>query len=145
MFSSPSSKRLLLAFLVGPLAAPVAYVVGTLAVEFVARGGSMKALSTLDLVIGVFTLGAPCAYVATLVAGVPTYFVLRRIGLLTRWTIWLAGSAIGAAGALLLAPYLRGDLFSIRFPWWVAALLGLVSAEVFWQMTRVRVPGGESR
>jgi hypothetical protein len=70
--------------------------------------------------------------------------VLRRTGLLNRWTIWLAGSAIGAAGALLLAPYLRGDLFSIRFPWWVAALLGLVSAEVFWQITQVRIPGGES-
>jgi hypothetical protein len=57
--------------------------------------------------------------------------------MLSRWTIWLAGAVIGAAGALALAPYLRGDFLSIRFPWWVAALLGLASAEVFWRMQRV--------
>ena len=134
MSSSPGPKRLLLAFLAAPLAAPLAYVVGTLAVGLFTRGATFKALSTLDLLIGVFSLGAPCAYVAALVAGIPMYFLLRRLGLLTRWTVWLAGAAIGAAGALALDPYLRGDLFSIRFPWWVAALLGLVSAEVFWRI-----------
>jgi len=142
MSSSPSPKRLLLAFVVAPLAAPVAYVVGTLAVEFFRRGYTLKAFSALDLVIGTFTLGAPCAYVAALVLGAPTYFVLRRLGLLSRWTLWFAGAAIGAAGAFALAPYLRGDLFSIRFPWWVAALLGLVSAEVFWQVLTVPQPAG---
>jgi hypothetical protein len=141
MSSPPGPKRLLLAFLVAPLAAPVVYVLGTLTVEMLRRGKAPSALSTLDLLIGVFTLGAPCAYVATLVAGVPMYFLLRRLGLLTRWTVWLAGAAIGAAGALALAPYLRGDPFSIRFPWWVAALLGLASAEVFWRMRSVPVPG----
>jgi len=141
MSSSPSPKRLLLAFLVAPLAAPVAYVVGTLTIELFRRGKAPSALSTLDLLIGVFALGAPCAYVAALVAGAPLYFVLQRLGLLTRWTAWLAGAAIGAAGALALQPYLRGDLFSIRFPWWVAALLGLASAEVFWWVRRVPLPG----
>ena len=144
MSSPPSPKRLLLAFLVAPLAAPVAYVLGTLVVELFRRGKAPSALSTLDLLIGVFTLGAPCAYVAALVAGAPIYFVLRRLGLLSRVTVWLGGAAIGAAGALTLAPYLRGDPFSIRFPWWVAALLGLASAEVFWRMQSVPVPG-ESR
>ena len=144
MSSPPSPKRLLVAFLVAPLAAPVAYVLGTLVVELFRRGKAPSALSTLDLLIGVFTLGAPCAYVAALVAGAPIYFVLRRLGLLSRVTVWLGGAAIGAAGALTLAPYLRGDPFSIRFPWWVAALLGLASAEVFWRMQSVPVPG-ESR
>jgi hypothetical protein len=144
MSSPPSPKRLLLAFLVAPLAAPVAYVLGTLMVELFRRGKAPSALSILDLLIGVFTLGAPCAYVAALVAGAPIYFLLRRLGLLSRMTVWLGGAAIGAAGALALAPYLRGELFSIRFPWWVAALLGLASAEVFWRMQSVPVPG-ESR
>lgn len=141
MSSPPSPKRLLLAFLVAPLAAPVAYVLGTLMVELFRRRKAPSALSILDLLIGVFTLGAPCAYVAALVAGAPIYFVLRRLGLLSRMTVWLGGAAIGAAGALALAPYLRGELFSIRFPWWVAALLGLASAEVFWRMQSVPVPG----
>lgn len=140
MSSSPGKKRLLLAFLVAPLAAPVAYVIGTLAIGLFTRGATVKALAALDLVIGVFTLGAPCAYAAALVLGVPTFFLLRRTGLLSHWTILFAGAAIGAAGALALAPYLRGDLFSIRFPWWVAALLGLSSAEVFWRMLHVTFP-----
>jgi hypothetical protein len=137
MFSSPSRKALLAAFLVAPLAAPVAYVLGTLLIGFFMPGAAFTVRSSLDLIIGVFTLGAPCAYAAALVLGVPTYFLLRRAGLLSRWTIWLAGAVIGAAGALALAPYLRGDFLSIRFPWWVAALLGLASAEVFWRMQRV--------
>ena len=61
MSSPPGSKRLLLAFLVAPLAAPIAYILGTLAVELVVRDRSLSLLSTLDLLIGVFTLGAPCA------------------------------------------------------------------------------------
>jgi hypothetical protein len=141
MSSSPSRSRLLLAFLIAPLGAPVAFVVGTFVVELFRRGTPMSAFAVLDLVIGVFTLGAPCAYVAAIVVGAPTYFVLRRLGLLNRWTVWLGGAAIGAAGAAVLAPYLRGDLFSIIFPWWVAALLGLVSAELFWRLQATRAPG----
>jgi hypothetical protein len=140
MFSSPGAKRLLLAFLVAPLAAPVAYVVGTLCVELLRRGGALSARSVLDLLAGVFTLGAPSAYAAALVLGVPTYFLLRWSGVLSRWTLWIAGAAIGAAGALALEPYLRGGFLSIRFPWWVAALLGLASAEVFWRILRVTLP-----
>jgi len=142
MFSSSGSKRLLIAFLVAPLAAPVAYVLGTLAVEAFRRGSALSGRAVLDLLIGVFTLGAPSAYFAALVAGVPTYFVLRRLRLLTRRMVWLGGAAIGAAGALVLAPYLHGDLFSIRFPWWTAALLGVVSAEVFWRVRGGTTMGG---
>lgn len=137
MFSSPSAKRLLVAFLVAPLAAPVAYVVGTIVVELVRRDSALSARSVLDLLIGVFTLGAPTAYAAALVLGVPAYFLLRWSGLLSRWTLWIAGAAIGAAGALVLEPYLRGGFLIIRFPWWVAALLGVVSAEVFWRIKHV--------
>jgi len=134
MTDSSARKRLLLAFLVAPLAAPVAYILGAIVVGLIVRGSWMSSRALQDLFIGVFTLGGPTAYVAAIVAGVPTFFLLRSLGLVYRWTLWLAGAAIGAAGALVLAPYLRGDLFSIRFPWWVAALLGVASAEVFWRV-----------
>lgn len=144
MFSSPRGKRLLAAFLVAPLAAPIAYVLGTLVVEALRRDSGLSRRAALDLVIGVFTLGAPSAYFAAWVAGIPSYFVLRRFGMLARWTVWLGGAVIGAAGALVLAPYLHGALFSIRFPWWTAALLGIVSAEVFWRILG-RTATGASR
>jgi hypothetical protein len=134
MTDASARKRLLLAFLIAPLAAPVAYIVGAIVVGLIVRGSWMSTRALLDLFIGVFTLGGPTAYVAAFVVGVPTYILLRRLGLVRRWTLWFAGAAIGAAGALALAPYLRTDLFSIRFPWWVAALLGVASAEVFWRV-----------
>jgi hypothetical protein len=133
MTSPPTGRRLLLAFLVAPLAAPVAYVLATLAVQLIGSGAA-SVQSALDLVIGVFVLGAPTAYAAAFLVGLPTYFVLRKLGLVTRWTLWLAGAAIGAAGAATLTPWLRGAPFSIDFPWWTGALLGLVSAEVFWRV-----------
>ena len=133
MTSPPTGRRLLLAFLVAPLAAPVAYVLATLAVQLFGSGAA-SVQSALDLVIGVFVLGAPTAYAAALLVGVPTYVVLRKLGLVRRWTLWLAGAAIGAAGAATLTPWLRGAPFSIDFPWWTGALLGFVSAEVFWRV-----------
>ena len=134
MTSPPTGRRALLAFLVAPLAAPVAYVLGTVAIEVLRSGSVPSTRSVLDLVIGVFVLGAPTAYAAALVAGVPTYLVLRKLGRVNRWSLWAGGAAIGAVGALTLTPWLRGGLFSIEFPWWTGALLGLVSAEVFWRV-----------
>ena len=137
-----ANRRLLLAFVLAPLAAPVAYVVGTLVVApFTGRGSPPSGRAVFDLVIGVFAVGAPTAYAAALGVGAPTYFVLRALGFVRRWTLWLAGAVIGAGGALVLAPYLRGDLFSILFPWWTGALLGLVSAEVFWRILGGVPPG----
>lgn len=134
MTSPPTGRRLLLAFLVAPLAAPIAYVLASVVVQALTSGSVPSAQSVLDLVIGVFVLGAPTAYLAALVAGVPTYLVLGRLGLVSRWALWLAGGAIGAAGAATLTPWLRGAPFSIDFPWWTGALLGVVSAEVFWRV-----------
>ena len=136
MTSPPAGRRALLAFLVAPMAAPVAYVLATLAVQVLGSGSPPTTRSALDLVIGVFVLGAPTAYAAAVVAGVPTYLALRKLGRVNRWALWAGGAAIGAIGALTLTPWLRGGLFSIDFPWWTGALLGLVSAEVFWRVLR---------
>jgi hypothetical protein len=84
-----------------------------------------------DLVIAVAWIGVPIAYAAMLGGGAPAYFLLRRFGVVAAWTLWLAGAVIGVVVAWLIRPSLRGDLFSIPFPWWVGALLGVVSAEAF--------------
>jgi hypothetical protein len=132
------SGRPLRAFLLAPLAAPIACAAALL-VDTIVRGmvgneSPPSVGSALELVMVVGMVGAPLAYGAALLIGAPLYVVLRRSGFLTRWTVWLGAAVIGAIVAQLLQPHLRGDLFAVPFPWWVGAALALVSAEVFWRL-----------
>jgi hypothetical protein len=122
---------LLRALLLAPLAAPAAYATIILGAELFASRSMPSVASMFQVVLGVFALGGTLAYGATALVGLPLFLVLRRFGLVSRLTVWLAAAVIGSAVALLLAPSLRGDLFSIRFHWWTGALLGVLSAEVF--------------
>ena len=134
MTSPPTGRRLLLAFLIAPLAAPTAFVLTALAVEMMGSSSTPSVRAAFSLAFAVFAVGAPVAFVATLVAGAPTYFALLTLGLVRRWTVWLGAAAIGAGVAMALSPRLAGDLFSVELPWWAGALLGMVSAEVFWRV-----------
>jgi hypothetical protein len=124
------------AFLVAPLVAPITCAAALVLGELVSQGSIPSARSAFSLVLGVFAVGAPLAYAAALVAGWPVYALLRRFGAVHRWTMWLGGAAIGAGVALLLAPLLRGELFSIPFPWWAGGLLGVATAETFWRIVQ---------
>ena len=126
------------AFAIAPLAAPAAYA-GALLLVTVARAAlgrdSLPSLGALvDLLRGVAALGIPVAYVAALAAGGPAVLVLCRLGVLRPVPLAVVGAGIGVAVALLLAPLLRGELFSIPFPWWAGGLLGLASAAAFWSL-----------
>jgi hypothetical protein len=134
MTSSPTGRRLLLAFLVAPLAAPAAFVLTAVVFELVGSSATPSVQSVFSLALGVFAVGAPLAYGATLAVGAPTYFALLALGLVRRWTVWFGAAAIGAVVAMILSPHLAGDLFSIKLPWWAGALLGVVSAEAFWRL-----------
>ena len=46
----------------------------------------------------------------------------------------VVGGCVGCIVSFGLAPYLRGELFSILFPWWAGSLLGITSAEVCWRL-----------
>jgi hypothetical protein len=132
---APSGRRLLGAFLIAPLTAPAAYAAFLVAMMLarVALGSaSSSSLGGIgELVLAVAALGVPLAYGAAFLAGAPIYFVLRHRGVVAPQTLWIVGAMIGAAVALLLAPRLRGDPISIRFPWWAGSLLGVLSADVF--------------
>ena len=128
---SPHGLRLLVAFLLAPLTAPLAFSVVVVFVALFGPHASPSFGASLDLVLAVFAVGAPLAYAAALLAGGPVYLALRMLGLVQRVPLWIAGAAIGAVVGVVLAPHLRGDLFAIRFPWWAGALLGVVSAESF--------------
>ena len=126
------------ACLIAPLAAPVACVVALLDVSVanaVFRQASLPTpAAAFDVVIGVFAVGTPLAYAAALLVGLPAVLILRRGGLLSRWTLWAVGGCLGTVVSFGSAPYLRGELFSIPFPWWAGSLLGITSAEACWRL-----------
>ena len=138
MMDGASRPRTVRAFALSPLAAPVtcavALVADTLVRAMVGATSMPSARSVLDLLLAVGTIGVPLAYGAALVGGVPLFFILRRLALVTRWTLWIGAAIIGAALAFVIESQLRGDLFSIPFPWWVGAAIGIVTAEVFWRL-----------
>ncbi len=104
--------------------------------EMFGSGGSVTVKSLFMLVAMVAAVGAPIAYGAMLVVGAPAFLLLRRANVLSRASLLAVGGATGIAVAIVIAPQLRGELFSIPFPWWAGALIGAVSAEAFWRLVR---------
>jgi hypothetical protein len=98
--------------------------------------------SAIELSLVVAAIGVPVAYAAAILGAVPVYVMLRRLGAVSPLTLWVSGAAIGSVVAVLLAPQLKSELFSIPFPLWAGALLGLLCAEVF---RRLLTAGGTER
>jgi hypothetical protein len=142
---NPAWRRLILAFLIAPVVAPAAYaaaLVALIAGQAVFGSASLSSIGGAgEIVAVVAAIGVPVAYAAALFLGAPIYLLLRRSGRATPSMLWSAGAAIGAAVAALLAPRLRGELFSIRFPLWAGILLGILSAEVFRRLLLPRNSG----
>lgn len=118
--------RVLLGFVVAPLAAPIALDLMT-SVEGVASG----ATPTLGVLGALFLVGfmAPYAYLAMLVVGLPAYVLLRRYAALRLEYLLLAGAVAAAffAPTDTTAPARAMILF-------VAA--GAASGLVFWLFVR---------
>src|SRR3954447_19425910 len=108
-------RRLFWATFIAPLAAPAGYVLGAVAIELGDMSNHRGLSSLFNLALPVFIVGAPVAYGATLVGGLPAYLLLRHGGWQGRRALWAAGAAIGAAVAVIMAPGLRGGLFSVPF------------------------------
>ena len=130
-------KPAIRAFLVAPLAAPALYWI----IAFISAAADPnrrgQALGSPFAGFGfVFVFGGLISYVVMLIAGVPAYLLLRRAGILGLWPLLAAGVAIGVASAFALAPYLRGELFSIPLSPLHGAALGAAVAAVFWALTR---------
>jgi hypothetical protein len=86
-------KRVILGFVIAPLAAPLAFDVMT-GIESLGRSAN----PSLGVLGAVFLVGymTPYAYLATLLIGVPAYLLLRRYGTLSLWEMLLVGAATSA-------------------------------------------------
>jgi hypothetical protein len=115
--------RVILALLLSPLMTPLIFLV----VVFSRRG----VMSPLSLVLAVFALYAPFAYLATAVLGIPAFLMFRYLGWKNAFAFILGGMIIGFATALIVFQFftdwsvLRGD-----YVW--CAVAGGSSAFVFW-------------
>lgn len=128
-------KPVIRAFLVAPLTAPALYWI----IAFIGavtdsnrRGQALG--SPFAGIAFVFVFGGLIAYAVMLLAGVPTYLLLRRAGILGLASLLIAGVCIGVASAFALAPHLRGELFSIPLSPLHGAALGAAVAAVFWAL-----------
>ncbi len=135
-----STRRLIVASLVAPLATPLLYWLGLVA-GMVADPGKRNSLpeSALTLLPLVFYAAAPTAYAAT-VAALGLLWLVRRFGALTFYRTGLVGALVGTLTAAILQPGLRGELFSIPLPPWVGALLGAASAALWWWLAIRKAP-----
>lgn len=130
-----ASRRLLRATAIAPLIVPLLYCAGSLAAAF--SDPLRRPSAGQNLVRGVmlvFAVGAPVAYAATLCAGLPLLWVMRRLGPLTLWRSAAAGLVVGYGTALALAPHLGGDLIRIPLPPWSGAVMGAAAAAVWWRL-----------
>lgn len=102
------------------------------------RGTMPTAHGVLEIVGLSFMVGAPLSYGVTLVAGAVVVLWLRRGHQVRRPVLLAIGAALGCGVAFAIAPQIRGDLFTIPFPWWVGALLGALTAELSWRLLPLR-------
>ncbi|HSQ32112.1 MAG TPA: hypothetical protein VLN49_19785 [Gemmatimonadaceae bacterium] len=133
----PTARQLLRAIVIAPLIAPVACAVLLVGIEaagrwFANRSTSLSGLGFLAAMV--LMVAIPVTYGATLALGAPAYLLLRRLGVATRWTLWITAALIGAILSRFIAPQLRGELITIPFPWWAGAAFGLLTAEAFWRL-----------
>jgi len=130
-------KPVIRAFLVAPLAAPALYWIIAFITAVADSNRRGQALgSPFAGIAFIVVFGGLISYAVTLIAGIPAYLLLRRAGILGLGTLLLAGVCIGIVSAVALAPYLRGELFSIPLSPLHAAALGAAVAAVFWALVR---------
>lgn len=127
---------------VAPLAAPLMMLLIILVVGEDLRGPAYKygfndAKDMFGIVGMVLILGAPIAYAITIVAGLPFYFITKKLGLINFWSITFGSAFLATLPILFMSapngfilykePEKSSFLFYLAF-----ALCGYVVGLVFW-------------
>jgi hypothetical protein len=121
--------RVIRGFVFAPLSA--AFTGGLLIVGFDLIKGASR--SPAGMLFYVLLFGAPPAYLAMLIVGLPAYFLITRRGALKAWHVFvlggLTGACVGSGGIVNFLRHGKGvGLFL------VAIVTGLQAAATFWAL-----------
>ena len=134
--------NLFLGCVVAPLAAPLIMLLTILVIGEDLRGPSYKYgfndAKEMFGIVGMFlVLGAPIAYAITMVVGLPLYFIVKKLNLISFWSITFGSAFVAILPILLMSapngfilyeePEKSSFLFYLAF-----ALCGYVVGLVFW-------------
>ena len=145
MPNSPRKRRLFLACLVAPLAAPAAAWVMSLAAFLVSperRAAGAGTSSLMSVVFFGFLLllyGAPLAYGATALVALPAFLVLQRLGWRAWWELTTV-TALGGSAVLPLYLHILEPRGWIHFPFGMGAAAGAAVGAVFWRIATTGEP-----
>jgi ABC-type branched-subunit amino acid transport system permease subunit len=134
-------RRVLVPFLLAPLAAPVCYWAWNLAAGLLESPERRHAVlqSPLREPLVILAFGAPIAYAAAAVALLLGWPLLRLRGPRLPAATALAGTVSGVVTAVLLKPHLGSDPFRVILTPLQGAVMGAASAALFGLMwTRAR-------
>lgn len=137
-----NTDRVVRAFLVAPLVGPIlVWLAGAL----LPHAGSVESIPAAIRALGIMLLfGAPLAYGAALVVGLPTLWLIRAADRFSLWPCLVAG-----ATAAVLVVALAGRL-TVFFAgqgmgdYGAAALIGSAAGAVFWWIGLKPRPSGAS-
>jgi hypothetical protein len=139
------AMRQLKALILAPLTAPVLYWLGSVVSAAADPGRQVSLRALADGLSIILLIGGPVAYAAAIVAAAPAFYLLRRAGRRAVPLVLGLGTVIGIVTAILLRPYLRGELLSIILTSWQGAALGCASAAVFCWLNLRSGDGADSR
>jgi len=119
------------ALAIAPLTAPVLYWLASVLVALTDPNRMVGPRSAADGLTVILLVGGPVSYLAALVAAAPAIVMLRRWATGAVPGVLAVGALVGAMTAIVLAPYLRGELFSVILSPLQGAALGGASAAVY--------------
>jgi hypothetical protein len=133
-------RSILLGGLIAPLAAPLIFLLGTLAVSVIHDGTTVGLHDWQAALAAVTVFVLPVSYVATWILGVPFIFWLRSSSHLTRMNICLGAVGVGVIAMLILQLMANVgplNLEKVAFGALISAGLALCVALTFCWVVRV--------
>lgn len=117
--------------LIGPMVAPIAYWIGSMAYAWV-RDFRLSWFQALRELVMVAAFGLPIAYAAAFVWGAPVLYALHRLGWLRAAPLIVAGALGGTIVAVGFAFAQQGTLIRVQMPLPGGAVLGALVGGTYW-------------